>query len=338
VGGRVTDAEGAEGQLLHTIDAASVALVRDAVRRAAGAVGLDEVSREGLVTAASELARNQLAHARSGLVEVRRVERSGVAGVEVVAADAGPGIRNPEAALAGGSPRAGGLGVGLSGAYRFADEADFDVRAEEGTIIRLRKFSAPVPRSEVAILGRLRSGERLSGDDAMFSHRADGSLILAVADGLGHGAEAREASRRAIDAVRAHVDEAPHEIVRHCDQAVQGTRGTVLAVVRLDRPLAQLQHAGAGNASVHVYGPKSSQRFAAPARVLGLPPRNIVPKLEAMASFPRCTVVMFTDGISTRADLTDDAEALRLPPLVVAQRLLEQHGRTEDDAIVLVAR
>ena len=132
--------------------------------------------------------------ARLGEMAIRRIERGGVPGIEVLAQDRGKGIVDPTVALAGGDARAepgAGLGIGLGGVYRLADEVDFDVRQGEGTFIAARKFSEPVRRQEVAVLARPRPGEEEGGDEALFAWQGD-DLFLAVADGLGHGPAARE--------------------------------------------------------------------------------------------------------------------------------------------------
>src|SRR6185295_18454260 len=102
---------------------------------------------------------------------------------------------------------------GLSSVLRLADEVDFDVRIGEGTCVFARKLVEPPPhKSEVAIFGRPHVGERISGDDAAFV-RDGSSLLIAVADGLGHGSEARAASGAAVSFVRDHATLAPLAVV-----------------------------------------------------------------------------------------------------------------------------
>src|SRR5438093_130152 len=83
-------------------------------------------------------------------------------------------------------------------ALRRSGEVDFDVRIDEGTCVAARVFAAPVPRSEVAVIGRPCSGETTSGDDAGFVRGDGGALLLFAVDGLGHGPPAREAAARAV--------------------------------------------------------------------------------------------------------------------------------------------
>lgn len=322
------------GERFDVDDEASIVLCREAVRRQAAAAGLETARAEAVVAAASELGHNQLAHARRGWLVVSTIDRDGVAGVEVVAGDEGRGIGDPTAALRGQPRQSGSLGVGLSAAYRLCDEMDFDVRAGEGTWIAARKFAAPVPRSEVGIFGRPIAGEPESGDDAALL-RTPQALLVAVADGLGHGPEAREASARAMAVVRGGGE--PRALLYRCHQALQDTRGAVMAVARLDHAAGVLTHAGAGNITSHLYRPRASRRFAPASCVLGA--RGPEPRLreEREPLLPRPLLVMFSDGVAARADISEDLELLRQPPLVIAHQLVLRHARTTDDALVLVA-
>jgi hypothetical protein len=58
---------------------------------------------------------------------------------------------------------------------------------------------------------------------------------------------------------------------------------------------------------------------------------------ETETLLPRPLLVMFSDGVSARADLSEDRDLLREPPLVIAHQLILRHGRSTDDALVLVA-
>jgi hypothetical protein len=49
-------------------------------------------------------------------------------------------------------------------------------------------------------------------------------------------------------------------------------------------------------------------------------------------------LVMFTDGIGSRASIETDLSLLREPPIVIAHQLVERFAREDDDVLVLVAR
>jgi anti-sigma regulatory factor (Ser/Thr protein kinase) len=322
---------------IPVVDEASVSLVRQEVRIRGPAAGLDAHAIESLAAAASELGHNHLRHAARGHIAVSLLDRGGVSGLEVTAADAGQGIADPVRALRGEPRSAGSLGVGLSAAQRLSHEMDLDVRGGEGTCVRLRRFAVPVTRREVAILSRPCERESVCGDDALAIDTA-GGLLLAVADGLGHGEPARAASEAAMDVIRAAPALSPAELLAACGPALRSTRGAVAAIARMDPAGTALTIAGAGNVTTLVYGPGSADRTLGNPHVLGSPHR--VPRFDEQRFHldPHRTIVLFSDGLLARSDLSDEPETLRQPPIAVAQRLIERFGRRDDDVMVVVAR
>lgn len=135
------------GQGLHP-DAVPVATdsdvvrVRQMVREAALSAKFSLIDQTKVVTAASELARNTLVYGGGGQATVRVLERAGVAGVEVVFLDQGPGISDVDLALTDGWTSGTGLGLGLSGARRLVDEFDLDTAhtGSTGTRVRIVKW------------------------------------------------------------------------------------------------------------------------------------------------------------------------------------------------------
>jgi anti-sigma regulatory factor (Ser/Thr protein kinase) len=324
---------------LPILDEASVSVARERVRALGAKVGLspDDVGRLAIVM--SELAMNQLVHGRRGVVAERAIERDGVPGVEIIAADEGPGIADPERALSDEPRPRGSLGAGLSSVLRLSDEVDFDVRVGQGTCIAARKLARRgARRREVAIFGRPADGERVSGDDAGFVRLADGALMVGLADGLGHGHDALDASSKAIDVLLARADQRPADLLEECDRALAGTRGAVMAAVHLDDALGELVHASAGNVEARAFGPRTSRGFAGWAFVLGAR-RAPRPKLreERAPIHAGEALVLFSDGLSTRARIDDEPGLLQRHPILVAARLMKDFARGNDDATVMVA-
>lgn len=93
-----------------------------------------------MVTAASELARNVLRYGGGGHAEIERLTQGQIAGVRVKFIDEGPGIDDLELALTDGWTSGGGMGLGLSGARRLADEFDIDTVPGNGTTVTITKW------------------------------------------------------------------------------------------------------------------------------------------------------------------------------------------------------
>jgi anti-sigma regulatory factor (Ser/Thr protein kinase) len=325
--------------LLPTLDAASVSLARERVRGEGRRIGLGEDAVGALAIVVSELANNHLAHGTRGQIAVQAIERGGVAGLEIVAADEGRGISDVVRSFEG-TPRAGGsLGVGLAGVRSLSDELDVDVRLGEGTCIRSRKFGAQVARRrEVAILGRPCKGERVSGDQAGFE-RTEGGLLLFVADGLGHGPEAREAADRALVSARRSSGIGSVDLLQATDTALARSRGAVMAVANLDEARTTVDFAAVGNVMTQVVRFRQTRMFTGSSFVLGMPtpaPKRIAAEYIPVAADE--VIVMCSDGISSRATLEDRRDLLHASSLAIAHHVLETFGQNNDDATVLVAR
>lgn len=321
---------------MRVVDDASVTLARARVRDVAIEAGLPDVARGRAEIIACELGTNQLRHARDGEIVVRRIDRADVGGIEIIAADRGLGIADPLRALAGPSDASRGLGVGLSAVLRQADEVDFDVRVGEGLCVRARVFSRRAPRRrEVAIFGRPIPGERVSGDDALFLRDERHGLTIAIADGLGHGPEAREASARALGVVRDDANASLTSFLRAANLALVGTRGAVMAVVRFDEAAGMLEHAIVGNVTSLVAGPSGAHLRTGSSAALGLHRGEVDrPDVDARAISAHDELILFTDGLTTRLKI--EPHAPRRHPIVVAASLMSAFGRTTDDATIIV--
>jgi serine/threonine-protein kinase RsbT len=114
--------------------------LRRHVRERAVAIGLSLVDQTKLITAASELARNTIKYGGGGAVYLDKLVDGLRQGVGLVFVDAGPGIPDLEQALRDGYTTGGGLGLGLGGSRRLADEFDIDSRQGEGTAVSIVKW------------------------------------------------------------------------------------------------------------------------------------------------------------------------------------------------------
>ncbi|KAF1036504.1 MAG: Serine/threonine-protein kinase RsbT [Herbaspirillum frisingense] len=111
-------------------------LIRDHLVR----MGFSLVEQTKMVTAASELARNTLRYGGGGEARASEMHNGSKRGIRLVFADQGPGIANIELALTDGYTTGGGLGLGLSGAKRLADEFDINTAPGAGTQVTIIKW------------------------------------------------------------------------------------------------------------------------------------------------------------------------------------------------------
>ena len=109
-------------------------------RRLAGEVGFPLTDLALVATAISELARNIVRYARKGEIAIRPLTNSSHRGIEIVARDQGPGIKDIEQVLQVGFSTSGGLGLGLPGVRRVMDEFEIQSQVGHGTTITAKKW------------------------------------------------------------------------------------------------------------------------------------------------------------------------------------------------------
>ena len=117
--------------------------IEKAVRNAmliAGRVGFGDSICCIIGTATSELARNIYRYAKmGGAIHITEVRHGRKSGVQIVATDNGPGIKDIRKALQDNySTTSGSLGIGLPGVKRFMDE--FKIKSGKGTTVVVRKW------------------------------------------------------------------------------------------------------------------------------------------------------------------------------------------------------
>jgi hypothetical protein len=261
-------------------------------------------------------------------------------GLEVIAADLGHGIEKPSVAIQEKTKPTGGLGAGLAAVLRLADHVTFDNRITEGVCIVARKFdSRPADQDpDLAIMGRPYPGEVISGDDAAFIP-CDSGFLAAVSDGLGHGPEAREASNRSLEALAEVRDLPLDSAVLPLNQALSGTRGCAMCIVRFVEKESALECVSVGDVHAHLYHLRDAHFFTSTPMILGEGRESSQRiRVERVGIQPGSALVMFTDGLKSRTTLKGQLDILRQPAIGIAERLIEREARPDDDALVLVAR
>jgi serine/threonine-protein kinase RsbT len=108
-------------------------------------LGFNKADSTRVEIAILELARNIVVHAGSGEILVQPIERNGLPGVEIIASDQGPGIKDPALALQDGYSTASTMGAGLPGVRRLMDEFELETGAW-GTRVRAARWHRPAAR------------------------------------------------------------------------------------------------------------------------------------------------------------------------------------------------
>ena len=114
--------------------------VRQRVRELTLSLGFSLVEQTKMVTAASELARNALDHGGGGKVQLQVLNNDMRRGLKLTFIDEGPGIQDLEQALRDGFSTGNGMGLGLSGAKRLANEFEIESAPGKGTKVMITRW------------------------------------------------------------------------------------------------------------------------------------------------------------------------------------------------------
>ncbi len=294
---------------------------------------------------ASELATNLAKHATSGEILVRAVgsERTPYepVGLEIVAIDKGPGIRDEALSRRDGYSTTGTLGHGLGAVERQAHL--FQLYSQpSGTVVLARIWrdampdSARQPLYDVGAVHVSKQGEAVCGDNWGWCARPD-RLAIAVADGLGHGLAAHDASRLAISIFEQISHQSPQQIVSELHGGLRATRGAAVAAVALDVERGVLQYCGVGNISSVILLPSGArQSLVSQNGTAG----HTAPRIQEFSyPVPRQSIlVMHSDGLGSSWDLAAFPGLRTRHPSVIAAVLYREANRRRDDVTVVVAK
>src|SRR5690242_5095804 len=178
-------------------------------------------------------------------------------------------------------------------------------------------------------------GEGESGDQHLVCCNGSGILVAAI-DGIGHGAEAANAARAAIEVLKNGTGEPIISLVVACHEKLRATRGVVLSIASVDIRHGLMTWLGVGN--VHGVLVRADKKLAQETLMLrGGVVGDHLPALQA-AVLPvgqGDMLVFASDGV--RTDFTTTLSPLENPQRA-ADRILKGFSNGSDDALVLALR
>ncbi len=190
---------------------------------------------------------------------------------------------------------------------------------------------------ELGIAERPLAGEWRSGDRAVLVAYEGGALVAAI-DGLGHGTEAADAAEAAAAVLAAHPDDEPAQLIGACHAALARTRGAVMTLAWIDLVDESLRWTGVGNVEgrlVHASaGPHAPTEGAlTKGGVVGYNLPSI--RVTGTGLEDGDVMVLATDGIDSGFARAIAAGGVAQD---IADRILGEHGKASDDALVVVVR
>lgn len=324
-----------EMRWLRVADVSAVAACRRAAAVMAGRLGFPATRTGQLALAVTEAASNLHKHAREGSVLLRICRDGRMSGVELVAIDAGPGVNDVAAAQRDGHSTTRTLGVGLGAIRRMADSTA--MYSAPGRVTALAASFWPHPHqpagADCAGLTRPITGETECGD--VYWAGYSGQVLTGVlCDGLGHGPLAAAAAREAIAAVSGAPASEPAAQLERAHRRMSGTRGGALAIVAIDGSNAAF--AGLGNIAGWILAGDARTALVSVPGIAGHQARGFRQQECALPS--GATVVLHSDGLTSRWDTRSLPGLAGLDALVMAAALLGDAAVRRDDASVLVLK
>ncbi len=327
--------------LVQVTDVSQVGEARRVAKGISERVGFDEEQAGRVAIIATEAATNLVAHAGGGeLLISGHAQPGGARAVDVVAVDRGPGMRDAAQNLADGYSTAGTAGNGLGAIKRLSDVFDLYTQPGAGTVVMARvtahRGAYQAGNLEAAYVCVPMPGEHVSGDAvALRISGRRGTFI--VADGLGHGPGAREAS---ASATRMFLDsenhQEPGEMLDLLHGALRSTRGAAVAIASIDTEGGALTYAGVGNVAGVIVDGEVTRSLVSHNGIVGHQCHRIQ---QFHYPWPHSGVlVMNSDGLVTNWRLKQYPGLLAKAPALIAAVLYRDFSRHRDDVSVLVVK
>lgn len=327
---------------LRVEDSSQVGEVRRRAASMGRMAGLDEVRVEHISIVVTELATNLVKHAHGGELLLRMHDAPETPGIEAISLDTGPGINDIGQSLGDGFSTVKSAGTGLGAIQRLSTVFDIYSKPGEGTavlsIIRRDRtaYRRPAPHTlDIGVVCVPVQTERSNGDAWAVYQSPERALIM-VADGLGHGQHAAEASGAAVAVFRSHPDSGPKELIERMHDAMRQTRGAAIAVAEVRWHENMLRYAGVGNISGRVYGGDTVHNMVSYNGTVGMEMRKID---EFLSPWPKDgLLIMFSDGIATHWNLGEYPGLQTRHASLLAGVLFRDHSRMRDDNTVVAVR
>jgi hypothetical protein len=192
------------------------------------------------------------------------------------------------------------------------------------------------PRFRVGGFSIALAGETECGDSWLFQEGARVGRLI-VADGLGHGLLAAEASQAAIRTALDQPEEPALALLERIHGALRSTRGAAVGIAEIDPSSRVLHFVGIGNISAAIVPPSG------PVRHLMSHSGTAGHEVRKIAKFSSpwdsgSLLLMHSDGLQTHWSFDNYPGLLGRHPSLIAGVMFRDYARTRDDVTVVAAQ
>lgn len=330
-----------QGIPIHAGDSSQAGQARRWALEIGNAMEFGEVRLGELAIIVTEAANNIAAHARAGEIILSPWIFEDSAGIDVFALDRGPGIADIGNAFEDGYSTAGTAGAGMGAMSRLAGSLQIYSLPNGGTALFARVFREGDKSKNGANeygMGAINlpyPGESVCGDAWSFC-RSEARTVYMVADGLGHGPLAAEASQEAIRIFQGISEQQPERILMEIHDGLRKTRGAAVAVAEILHQENMVNYVGAGNISASIHTAGKTRNMISLDGTVG----HSVAKFQTW-TYPwdkNSLLIMHSDGLTALSGLEPYPGLASRHPALIAAILYRDFRRRNDDATVLVSR
>ncbi|MEA5601323.1 SpoIIE family protein phosphatase [Nostoc sp. UHCC 0252] len=302
-------------------------------------LGFQETERGKVGIVVTELANNLIQHGQGGVLLLRLLEHDSAIGIEVLSLDKGRGMVDVDECLQDGFSTGGTLGNGLGAISRLSGLFEIYSIRNQGTALLAHLWSDSTPHQpekilEIGAICLPKRGEDVSGDTWAYQVDRCRSLLL-VADGLGHGPAAADASSKAVRTFQEH-DRSPRAIVEAAHATLRSTRGAALAIAEIDFEQQSVRFAGIGNIAASIFSFSERHHLISNNGTVGHEIRKI--QEFSYPWYAKGLLIMHSDGLDTKWQLDRYPGLSQKHPSLIAGVLYRDFHRERDDVTVLVAK
>jgi len=262
---------------------------------------------------------------------------------EMLCIDKGPGMSDVPRMMKDGVSTTNTLGQGLGAIERLSNVSQVYSMPNWGTItytLVTTEMSKWVPKSgldvDIRALFIPKIRETVSGDGYRVK-RKGAQVQIFFGDGLGHGEFAKEAVDRAGQFFMSCGEDDPVSILRLMHEEVRRTRGLVATVAVGDLKKNEWSICGVGNILARLYSGITYRNYMSYNGTVGMNIPNSL-KESVYAIEKNQHLVMCSDGIRTRWDLSRYPSVMKYDNMLMAAAVYSDFTRGNDDSSILIAK
>ncbi|MFF0008695.1 SpoIIE family protein phosphatase [Streptomyces tibetensis] len=196
------------------------------------------------------------------------------------------------------------------------DHRGATVRGVSDAGVAAQNRSVPVSGVRAGGVNIPYGGAEYSGD-AWAWVRAGDLVTLMLADGLGHGPEAAQASSAAVTALHRWAHLSPAASLQRLHDALRGTRGAAVALAQLDLTAGRLRFAGIGNVGARLRTDGTWRHLLSRPGIVGVHRPGTL-REEAADWVGDPILILHTDGLPSRWTPPSDPGLPATDPAVTA--------------------